>query len=80
MYYLALVNETKGTLTVNPNLVPIVDGCEQWEDEAEARSRFDAMGLQAEINNIGRNPDVPKGDKWVAYMGDKPYSKELPDA
>ena len=34
------------------------------------------LGLQAEINNLGRNPDVKKGDKWSAYMGDNPWAKE----
>jgi hypothetical protein len=80
MYYCALVNETTGQLVVNPNIAPIVDGCEEWEKEEDAKFRFDALGLQAEINNIGRNPDVKKGDKWVAYMGDKPYGKEEANA
>ncbi len=80
MFYCALVNETKGMLVVNPNIAPIFGGCEEWADEDAARSRFDALGLQAEINNLGRNPEVKKGDKWIAYMGDKPWAKEEPNA
>lgn len=73
MFYLALVNETKGTLTVNAGIAEIVDRCEEWPDQESARARFEAFGLQAEINNLGRNPDVPKGDVWSAYMGDEPW-------
>lgn len=73
MYYLALVNETTGELVINPKIAPVFDGCEEWADESEANSRFEALGLQAEINNLGRNPEVKKGDRWTVYMGDTPY-------
>ena len=78
MFYLALVNETKGTLTVNPDIAEIDGGCGVGPDQESARARFECMGLQAEINNMGRNPNAPKGDVWSAYMGDKPW--EAPNA
>lgn len=78
MLYLALVNETKGYLVVNDKIAEIVGGCEVWPDAESARARFEALGLQAEINNLGRNPNVPKGDVWIAYMGEKPW--EAPSA
>lgn len=73
MLYLALVNESKGYLVINDKIAKIEGGCEVWPDAESARARFEAFGLQAEINNLGRNPDIPKGDKWSAYMGDKPW-------
>jgi len=61
--WVALVNLTTGDVYYS----------EYWPTTAEANSRYQAMVLQAEINNL--HPESMGAGDWTAYIGPTEYGK-----
>lgn len=64
MYYTALINDTTHEIVITDDPV---------ESREDALHRARMLGMQAELNEAGINPDVPMGDKWHAYFGEAPF-------